>query len=83
MRFVVRTIDYFFDLKELVPHLGSEKDMVMTRFCHGYDKGKTWLCICGKGCGLYTFWRPVFLDDFLKGQEKVDRENAAQRVEAD
>ncbi len=36
----------------------------------------------GKVGGLCTCWGAVFFDDFFKGQEKVDRESAAQRVEA-
>ena len=49
--------------------------MVMTRGRHGY-------AFVAKGDGLYTFRGAVFLENFFKGQDKVDGESAAQRVDA-
>jgi hypothetical protein len=47
--------------------------MVMTRRRHGY-------AFVAKDAVL--IWGAVFLEDFFKGQEKVDGESAAHRVEA-
>ena len=48
----------------------------------GYDKGKTWLRFwCERVQYLYLLGA-VFRDDLFKGQEMVDAESAAQRVNA-